>query len=79
MILGRSVGEIQFAGGPVPLQFRMKFEQIHGLLEGLLKIFNNYIWTFLELVISGKFNVVGISGVVLSILTILGEVYNNNN
>jgi len=28
-----------------PLQFRMEFEQIHGLLEGLLEMFNNYTWT----------------------------------
>jgi hypothetical protein len=53
----------------------MEFEQIQGLLEGLLKMFNNYIWIFLELVVvSGKFNVFGISGVILAILTILGEV-----
>lgn len=76
MVLGRFVDEIQLADGPMSLQFRMEFEQMHGLLEGLLKMFDNYIWTFLELVvISGKFNVFGISGVVLAILTMLGEVY----
>jgi hypothetical protein len=42
MVLGRFVGEIQFAGGPMLLQFRLEFEQIHGLIEGLLKMFNNY-------------------------------------
>jgi len=40
MVLVRSVVEIQFAGGAMPLQFGMEFEQIQGLLEGLLKMFN---------------------------------------
>lgn len=75
MVLGKFVGERLFAGGPIPLQFRMDFEQIHGPLEWPLKIFNNYTWTFLEfVVISGKFNVVGMSGVFLAILTLFGEI-----
>jgi len=52
----------------------MEFEQIQGLLERRLKMFNNYTRTFLEFIISGKFNVVGISGVVLAVLAIFGVV-----
>ena len=74
MVLCRFVGEIQFAGGPMLLKFRMQFEQNQALLEGILKMFNSYTWTFLEFVIFGKFNVVGISGVVPPRLTICGEV-----
>jgi len=36
MVLSRFVGEIQFAGRPLLLKFRMEFEQIQGLLEGHL-------------------------------------------
>jgi len=74
MVLSRYVGEIQFAGRHMLLKFRMEFEQIQCLLEGLLKMFNNYTRTFLELIIFGKFNVVGISGVVLAVLAIFGVV-----
>jgi hypothetical protein len=50
-VLRRFVGQIQFAGGPVLLKFRMEFEQIQGLLEELLNMCNNYIWAFLELLL----------------------------
>ena len=51
MFLLRFVGEIQFSGRPMLLKFRMVFEQIPGLLEGLLKMLHLdlfgiccYIW-----------------------------------